>query len=117
MMANRPGEEDLAWLLSRVTHQLTNRLCAVLEPEGLTLGQWWVLGLLSDGTGHGMGEAADHAMVPAPTLTKAIDQLVAELQAVQGELARVVEQYPAAACHDPTVASRWCETAFAEERR
>jgi hypothetical protein len=24
-----------------------------------------------------MGKAADHAMVPAPTLTKAVDQLVA----------------------------------------
>lgn len=46
-----------------------------------------------------------------------IDAQVAELQAVRGELARVVEQYPAAACHDPTATSRWCETAFAEERR
>jgi hypothetical protein len=31
-----------------------------------------------------------------------IDSQVAELQAVRGELARVVEQYPAAACPDPT---------------
>jgi hypothetical protein len=41
-----------------------------------------------------------------------IDAQVAELQAVRGELARVVEQYPAAACHEPTAPSRWCETAF-----
>ena len=46
-----------------------------------------------------------------------IDAQVAELQAVRGELARVVEQYPAAACHDPAATSRWCETAFAQERR
>ena len=46
-----------------------------------------------------------------------IDAQVAELQAVRGELARVVERYPAAACHDPSATSRWCETAFAEERR
>lgn len=46
-----------------------------------------------------------------------IDTQVAELQAVRGELARVVERYPAAACHDPTATSRWCETAFAKERR
>jgi hypothetical protein len=46
-----------------------------------------------------------------------IDAQVAALQAVRGELARVVEQYPTAACHDPTAASRWCETAFAKERR
>ena len=42
-----------------------------------------------------------------------IDAQVAELQAVRAELARVVERYPAAACHDPTATSRWCETAFA----
>ena len=46
-----------------------------------------------------------------------IDAQVAELLAVRDELARVVEQYPAAACHDPTATSRWCETAFAQERR
>jgi DNA-binding transcriptional MerR regulator len=46
-----------------------------------------------------------------------LDAQVAELQAVRGELARVVERYPAAACHDPTATSRWCETAFAEEGR
>jgi DNA-binding transcriptional MerR regulator len=44
-----------------------------------------------------------------------IDAQVAELQAVRAELARVIERYPAAACHDPTATSRWCETAFAEE--
>jgi DNA-binding MarR family transcriptional regulator len=77
MAANRPGEEDVAWLLSRVAHLLNQRLCVALGAEGLTLGHWWVLGLLSDGAGHGMGEAADYAMLPAPTLTKAVDQLVA----------------------------------------
>jgi DNA-binding transcriptional MerR regulator len=46
-----------------------------------------------------------------------IDAQVAELQAVRAELARTVEQYPAAACHDPTATSKWCETAFAEEGR
>jgi DNA-binding MarR family transcriptional regulator len=77
MTPNRPGEQDLAWLLSRITHQLTQRLWAALEAEGLTLGQWWVLGLLADGAGHTMSEAADHAMLAPPTLTKAVDQLVA----------------------------------------
>jgi DNA-binding transcriptional MerR regulator len=46
-----------------------------------------------------------------------IDTQVAELQAVRTELARAVERYPAAACHDPKATSKWCETAFAEERR
>jgi DNA-binding MarR family transcriptional regulator len=35
-----------------------------------------VLQLLSDGTSHGMSDAADYAMLPAPSLTKAVDQLV-----------------------------------------
>jgi hypothetical protein len=34
-----------------------------------------------------------------------IDAQVAELQTVRAELARVVERYPAAACHDPTATS------------
>jgi hypothetical protein len=46
-----------------------------------------------------------------------IDAQVAELLAVRGELARLVEQHPAAACHDPTATGWWCETAFAEEGR
>jgi DNA-binding transcriptional MerR regulator len=46
-----------------------------------------------------------------------IDAQVAALQAVRAELAHVTERYPAAACHDPTATSKWCETAFAEERR
>jgi DNA-binding MarR family transcriptional regulator len=36
-----------------------------------------VLRLLADGTGHGMREVADYAMLPPPTLTKAVDRLVA----------------------------------------
>jgi DNA-binding MarR family transcriptional regulator len=42
----------------------------------LSLGQWWVLQLLSDGTSHAMSDAADYAMLPAPSLTKTVDQLV-----------------------------------------
>jgi DNA-binding MarR family transcriptional regulator len=76
MPAARHPEHDLAYLLSRASHQLTQRLCTILEEEGLTLGQWWVLQLLSDGTRHGMSDAADYAMLPPPSLTKAVDQLV-----------------------------------------
>ena len=76
MPAARHPEHDLAYLLSRATHQLTQRLRTILEEEGLTLGQWRVLQLLSDGTSHGMSDAADYAMLPPPSLTKAVDQLV-----------------------------------------
>jgi MarR family transcriptional regulator, organic hydroperoxide resistance regulator len=76
MTADRYPGEELAWLLSRVAHQLDQRLCAILEMEGLTLAQWRVLRRLSDGTGHAMTEVAHDAMLPPPTLTKAVDQLV-----------------------------------------
>jgi DNA-binding MarR family transcriptional regulator len=66
----------VAWLLSRVAYQLNQRLCAILAVEGLTLGQWRVLRLLADGGGHAMSEVAHYAMLPASTLTKAVDQLV-----------------------------------------
>ena len=69
-------EEDLAHLLSQAERRVTERLSAALEAEGLTLAQWWVLTLLSDGAGHPMAEAAEFAMLPAPTLTKVVDRMV-----------------------------------------
>ena len=69
-------DEDLAHLLSQAERRVTERLSAALEAEGLTLAQWRVLTLLSDGTGHPMAEAAEFAMLPAPTLTKVIDRMV-----------------------------------------
>jgi DNA-binding MarR family transcriptional regulator len=69
-------DEDLAHLLSQAERRVTERLSARLEAEGLTLAQWRVLSLLSDGTGHTMTEAAEFAMLPAPTLTKVVDRMV-----------------------------------------
>jgi DNA-binding MarR family transcriptional regulator len=69
-------DEDLAHLLSQAERRVTERLSAALETEGLTLAQWRVLSLLSDGAGHPMTEAAEFAMLPAPTLTKVVDRMV-----------------------------------------
>ncbi|HWD47771.1 MAG TPA: MarR family transcriptional regulator [Actinomycetota bacterium] len=69
-------DEDLAHLLSQAERRVTERLSAALEAEGLTLAQWRVLSLLSDGTGHPMSEAAEFAMLPAPSLTKVVDRMV-----------------------------------------
>lgn len=44
---------ELGWLLSQVTRRLDQRLRAVLELAGLTLAQWRVLQVSSDGAGHG----------------------------------------------------------------
>jgi DNA-binding MarR family transcriptional regulator len=69
-------DEDLAHLLSQTERRVTERLSAALRLEGLTLAQWRVLSLLSDKAGHTMTEVAEFAMLPAPTLTKVVDQMV-----------------------------------------
>jgi DNA-binding MarR family transcriptional regulator len=55
---------------------MTRRVEQVLGPAGPTVEQWRVLDLLADGRGHSMTEIANHAMVPAPTLTKIVDRLI-----------------------------------------
>ncbi len=78
-VAGVPGDPvrvPFGHLLARVERRVAGRIETVLSPEGLSLGQWRVLALLSDGRGHSMSEIAGHAMVPAPTLTKIVDRLV-----------------------------------------
>jgi DNA-binding MarR family transcriptional regulator len=75
-MTSARDDEDLAHLLSQAERLVTGRLSAALEAQGLTLAQWRVLSLLADGTGHPMTEAAEFAMLPAPSLTKVVDRMV-----------------------------------------
>lgn len=42
----------------------------------MSLEQWRVLSLLSDGAGHTMSDIARHVLLPAATLTRVIDRLV-----------------------------------------
>lgn len=72
---NQP--RDLAHLLSQVERRVTNQLREILRREGCAIEEWRVLTLLSDGVGHTMTEIAEYALLPAPTLTKVIDRLVA----------------------------------------
>jgi DNA-binding MarR family transcriptional regulator len=65
----------LSHLVGRVNHRISRQIERTLGADGLTIEQWRVLDLLSDGEGHPMTEIAGHAMVPAPTLTKIIDRL------------------------------------------
>ncbi len=66
--------------LNRVLGQVERRVSRLLEPtlltEGLTVDQWRVLDLLSDGAGHPMSDIAGRILVPGPTLTKLVDKLV-----------------------------------------
>jgi DNA-binding MarR family transcriptional regulator len=53
-------------------------MSAILAAENCTLDEWRVLKLLVDGRGHTMTEVADFVMLPAPTLTKLVDRMVAD---------------------------------------
>lgn len=65
----------LADLVGRAAHRMARGIEQELAAAGLNIDQWRVLDLLADGAGHPMSEIADHAMVPAPTLTKIVDRL------------------------------------------
>ncbi len=68
--------QDLMRLLTRAERLAERRLRTALEEEGCSVDAWRVLALLSDGTGHHMSAIAEAAFLPAPTLTKLVDQLV-----------------------------------------
>ncbi|MEV1067092.1 MarR family transcriptional regulator [Streptomyces sp. NPDC050263] len=73
-MSKRP--QDLLRLLTRAERLSVRRVQAVLDGFDCSVEAWRVLDLLSDGHGHNMTALADHAFLPAPSLTKLIDQLV-----------------------------------------
>jgi len=64
-------------LITAVERQLTATVAADLQGEGVTVEQWRVLDGLSHRKGRSMSEMAMEAMLPAPTLTKIVDRLVA----------------------------------------
>src|SRR4051794_21566372 len=66
---------DLAHLLGHAERRLNRRLTALLAEEGCSIEQWRVMSLTADGTGHPMTEIADHALMPAPSLTKLVDRM------------------------------------------
>ncbi|GHF15760.1 transcriptional regulator [Streptomyces spiralis] len=76
-MLSEPSSPDLAHLLSHAERRLGRRLAVVLAEEGCSVEEWRVLSAVADGQGHPMSEIADHALMPAPTLTKLVDRMVA----------------------------------------
>lgn len=66
----------LVQVLSRAERSVTRRLTEIVEAHGSTVEQWRILTLLSDGQGHPMGELAEFAFVPSPTLTRIVDRMV-----------------------------------------
>ncbi|MCH5671467.1 MarR family winged helix-turn-helix transcriptional regulator [Streptomyces gilvus] len=69
---------DLARLLTHAERNLTRRLAELLEEEGCSVERWRVLSVTADGQGHPMTEIADRVLMPAPSLTKLVDGMVAD---------------------------------------
>jgi DNA-binding MarR family transcriptional regulator len=76
-MTHSQSDSDFSHLLTRLERRFTERLRAVLLSEGCGIEEWRVLDLLAVSGGCTMSEVADHAFLPAPTLTKLVDRLVA----------------------------------------
>ncbi|MEU0971305.1 MarR family transcriptional regulator [Streptomyces sp. NPDC005917] len=72
-----PSSPDLAHLLSHAGRRVVQRLAAVLAEEDCTVEEWRVLSIVGDGQGHPMSEIAEHALMPAPSVTKLVDRMVA----------------------------------------
>lgn len=70
-------EHALALLLRQADRRMSARLDAVLASRGSSLEQWHVLSCLSDGAGRAMSEIGAVVMLPAPTMSKLVDSLVA----------------------------------------
>ena len=66
----------LSYVLSEAERAVNRGLAAGLLTEGVSVEQWRILRALSDGHGHSMGDLAEAALMPHPTLTKAVDRLV-----------------------------------------
>ncbi|MEU9451230.1 MarR family transcriptional regulator [Streptomyces sp. NPDC048277] len=77
-MPSVPSSPDLAHLLSHAERRVVRWLAGVLAEEDCTVEEWRVLSLVGDGRGHPMTEIADHALMPAPSLTKLVDRMVAD---------------------------------------
>jgi DNA-binding MarR family transcriptional regulator len=70
--------QRLAQLLSQAERGVTRQLRRLLEEQDCTVEQWRTLVLLADGISHSMSEVAEFALLPAPTLTRLIDRMVAD---------------------------------------
>lgn len=73
-MARQP--QDLLHLLTRAERLAMRRIQSVLDAYDCSVDAWRVLDLLSGDEGRSMTALAEDAALPAPTLTKLIDQLV-----------------------------------------
>jgi DNA-binding MarR family transcriptional regulator len=76
-MPDTAADRSAFALITAVERRLTAAVAADLEQQGVTVEQWRVLNGLSHREGRSMSDLANLAMLPAPTLTKIVDRLVA----------------------------------------
>ncbi len=76
MPATHRGQSPL-FLITSVERRLTAALAADLEREGVSVEQWRALECLDLREGTTMSDIAGRVLVPAPTLSKLVDRLVA----------------------------------------
>ncbi|SFD40709.1 MarR family winged helix-turn-helix transcriptional regulator [Streptomyces aidingensis] len=72
--ARRP--HHLYGLLARAERLAARQVREVLDEQGCTVEAWRVMSQLADGEGHRMSAIAEQALLPPPTLTRLMDQLV-----------------------------------------
>lgn len=63
-------------LLRDLEREVTRAMRINLDPAGVSVDEWAVISLLSDGQGHPMSEVIAATGVPSPTATRIVDRLV-----------------------------------------
>jgi DNA-binding MarR family transcriptional regulator len=76
-MLDLAADRSALLLLTGVERRLSAALAADLEREKITLDQWRVVAHLSTSEGRSMRQIGEGVVLPAPTLTKIVDRLVA----------------------------------------
>jgi DNA-binding MarR family transcriptional regulator len=78
MAANSRQTQKLEYLLALASHRMKSVLANDLDNRGVTLENWRILSLLSNGKGWTMGELAENALLSLPTATRNVDTMVGE---------------------------------------
>ena len=73
---NSTLEDQLCYLLSSAHRNIQGNLDGLLKSEDLSVEQWRILSVLSDGKGHTMGRLAVQSLLNHPALTKKIDKMI-----------------------------------------
>jgi MarR family transcriptional regulator, organic hydroperoxide resistance regulator len=76
--SNTPLTEHLTYLLAQANREINRQLESRLSTEGVPVEHWRILKVLSDGSGHSMGELAEAVLLNHPTLTKMVDRMVSD---------------------------------------